>query len=185
MGLRDKIREAVSGHDDEDLRRAIDDMLSTRSYVRPGELHALRQRVDRLEEAPAEAADPSESEETTRLQARVRSLEKKLDMAMGAIQAATSQIADLRNAANEARSAASTAAQQATSATATAEAAVDGVTGVEAALSALTVRIAGPDASPPAATSTDDKRCATPGCRNKARRRGLCDRHYRELKSKR
>lgn len=61
------------------------------------------------------------------LVARTEKLEKRLGMAMGAVQAATSQLMTLQKAVDEARTTAQQANQKATSALSTAESAADAV----------------------------------------------------------
>jgi chromosome segregation ATPase len=86
----------------------------------------LRARIAELE------ADLQGSrQEQAELALRLEKVEKRLGMAMGAIQAATAQIMGVKGAADEAAAEAKKALHQAHSALATAEAAVDGVAALE------------------------------------------------------
>ncbi len=86
----------------------------------------LNARIAELE-ADLEASRQQRSELTGRLD----KVEKRLGMAMGAIQASTAQIMGVKGAAEEAGAEAKKAMQQASSALATAEAAADGVAALE------------------------------------------------------
>ena len=84
----------------------------------------------RLEELEADLAASRQGQ--AELLARLEKTEKRLGMAMGAIQAATAQIMGVKAAAEEASSEAKKATQQAVRALATAESAVDGIERLEA-----------------------------------------------------
>ena len=83
------------------------------------------------------AAHPAPQADNGDLEDRVAKLEKKLNMAMGAVQAATAQIMALKKDLEAVHAMANQASQHATTARATAEAAADGVTGAEEQLAAL------------------------------------------------
>jgi chromosome segregation ATPase len=83
------------------------------------------------------ASRPAASADTSELEARIAKLEKKLNMAMGAVQAATAQIMALKQDLQAVDGKASQASQYATTARATAEAAADGVTGAENQIATL------------------------------------------------
>jgi chromosome segregation ATPase len=85
----------------------------------------LRARIVELE-ADLAASRSQQAELTTRLD----KLEKRLGMAMGALQAATAQIMGVKGSAEEAGVEARKAMQVATSALTTAEAAADAVAGL-------------------------------------------------------
>ena len=85
--------------------------------------HALEAEVQALRTTVAGQAD------------ELARLDKRLGMAMGAIQAATAQIMTVKQTAEEARSEARQAAQKATSATATAESVAAGLEAFELAAS--------------------------------------------------
>jgi chromosome segregation ATPase len=80
---------------------------------------------------PAAPAEPDASKLAALEEANAR-LEKKLSMAMGAIQAATAQIVQLRQELEQATNLARQAMQKATTAQATAESATEGVSTLEA-----------------------------------------------------
>ena len=97
----------------------------------------LRDKIAALEghdHGSAAAADPEAGQKIAALETEVQSLRKKLTMAMGAIQAATAQLADTRRTADEARSDARQALARAESALATAESLSDGVEALEDAV---------------------------------------------------
>ena len=129
MGIRNSMNSFVSRPAarvvEGPVREMIEEVLATRSFARPGEVHALSERVAALESTSG-LTDRIEA-----LEALNTTLEKKLNMAMGALQVATAQIADLRRSADEARSTARQANQLATSANSTAEALADGITALE------------------------------------------------------
>ena len=129
MGLRDSFKNALTQPSsiflEGPMREIIEEVLANRGYVMPGDHRALENKVTQLEKK-LERFDEIQSELTT--------LSKKLNMAMGAIQAATAQIAHAKSNAEQAN-------QRATSASATAESAADAVTGLEDAFAALVERI--------------------------------------------
>jgi len=102
MSLRSRLRGLFRPPDAgvDDLRAELDELAS--------ELAAARARHGELEE-------------------KVAKLDKRLGMAMGAIQAATTQLMSVRQASDEAVAAAKQANQRATSAQSAAEAAADAV----------------------------------------------------------
>ena len=75
--------------------------------------------------------------EVEELRARVDSLDKKLKMTMGSVQASGAQLMGLHDAVDKVRSQTAQATQLATTARSTAESAVDGVASVEERLAAL------------------------------------------------
>lgn len=94
---------------------------------------AIRSMVQRLlDERPSDDT----GERLAAVEAENAKLKKKLDMAMGAIQAGTAQMMSMRREVAEATKIARQAAQAATTATATAETASEGVTELEARLAA-------------------------------------------------
>lgn len=100
----------------------------------------LRERVGALESATTEAPfDPAPGVEA--LEQRIAKVDKRLQMAMAAIQAATTQLMEVKDATSSARNQAQQANQRATSAQTAAEAAADGVTSVEEALAELSRRV--------------------------------------------
>jgi predicted nuclease with TOPRIM domain len=102
-------------------------------------------------------------------------LKKKLSMAMGAIQAATAQIVQLKAEAEQAQNLAKQAMQRATSAQSTAEAASEGLNEIEAhANGANGVEAPRADGRPEA------PRCSVEGCTSKAKTRGMCAKHYKQ-----
>lgn len=142
----------------------------------------LRRVADEVAQGDPSGLDPA-------VEARMAKLEKKLNMAMGAVQAATAQIMALKKDLQETANAATKAGQQATTARSTAEATADGLTGVEEQLAALMEQLA--DAPEPKkgakATKASTKNgrpetCSEPGCSNKHRARGYCAKHYQQHK---
>jgi chromosome segregation ATPase len=77
--------------------------------------------------------DDSAAQRLAALEEQNAKLEKKLSMAMGAIQAASAQIVQLRSELEAAQNLAHQAMQKATTAQATAESATEGVTALEGA----------------------------------------------------
>jgi len=91
----------------------------------------------------AVAAQPrSASGDTSELDARLAKLDKKLNMSMGAVQAATAQIMALKKDVEQVLATANQATQHATTAKATAETAVEGIGGIEDQLAALKTQLA-------------------------------------------
>ncbi len=99
MSVRQRLRRFL-GSDDADLRQELDEL----------RLSLRREAAQRAE-----------------LEASVAKLDKRLGMAMGAVQASTAQLMQLKQVAEEAKSAAHQAQQRATSALSTAESAADAV----------------------------------------------------------
>lgn len=125
---------------------------------------AVRRDTDQLRtEVRRDSGDGLTARLTTLEEENVQ-LKKKLSMAMGAIQAASAQIVQLRQEAEQAQNLAHQAMQRATSAQATAEAATEGVTQLE---------------TPSAARAAG--MCKVDGCSSKARTRGYCTKHYKQL----
>ena len=120
--------------------------------------------------------------------AQIAKLEKKLNMAMGAIQAATAQIMSLKKDVQEVASTAAQAGQHATTARATAEATADGLNGVEEQLASLVEKLGTPSAAPAKKAKAKPKKasapeiCSVDGCNNKHRARGFCAKHYQQSK---
>ena len=137
----------------------------------------LRNEVRRAAEAETEApAGPSSAEQA--LTARLSTVEdesaqlkKKLSMAMGAIQAASAQIVQLRQEAEQAANIARQAMQRATSAQAAAEAANEGLNELEAPTEVEAPRADGKAEAP---------RCKIEGCTSRARTRGMCSKHAKQ-----
>jgi hypothetical protein len=125
-----------------DIREIVEQALSTRSFVMASELRAAEERI--------------------------ASLEKKLNMAMGAVQASSATLTQVRGSAEEALTAAKQALQLATTARATAESAVEGIGSIED-------RLEGSHEAP----AVDDK-CRVPGCTERHRAKGFCARHYQQ-----
>ncbi len=89
------------------------------------------------------SAQVSDLPQIEALRVELADLERRVDLAMGALQVATDQLAAVRTSAEGAQNAAQQALQRATSALATAEAAVDGVMGVEDQVARLMERTGG------------------------------------------
>jgi chromosome segregation ATPase len=132
MGIRNSIQTALSQPKsfllESTIRQVVEEVLANRGFVMPGEHRALREEVTALK------TRIQDTEDTDELKNRVAALEKKLQMAMGALQAATSQIVQAGSTAEQAQ-------QRATSAQSTAESTSDGLTGLEDAFAALVERI--------------------------------------------
>ena len=158
------------------IRRGIVNFLIGPPEVTADDLAQIKQSS-----APASTgADPE-------LDARMAKLEKKLNMAMGAVQAATAQIMSLKKDVGEIANNAAQANQSATTARATAESTADGLTGLEEQLAALTEQLgsAATEAKPQKASTSAKKAdagCKVPGCNNKHRARGYCAKHYQQSK---
>ena len=91
---------------------------------------------DRLEHVEAPPTDEGPSP--------LAKLDKRLSMAMGAIQAATTQLMQLKEGVATAQNQAQQAMQRATTAQTTAEAAADGATAAEAQITALIDQVTSP-----------------------------------------
>lgn len=137
-------RNATGGAREAEARRAQDSLMERlRERIDSLEqqiegVDELRQRVLALE--PAEA-EPEPASPIDALEERIAKVDKRLQMAMAAIQAATTQLMEVKDATATARNQAQQANQRATSAQTAAEAAADGVSTVEEALAALTERV--------------------------------------------
>lgn len=122
------------------------------------------------------------------LEARMAKLEKKLNMAMGAVQAATAQIMAVKKDLAETLKIAKQAAQHGTTARATAEATADGLNGVEEQLAKLIEQLGSVQAAPAKRTGKKPGRkktaegCKVDGCENGHRARGYCAKHYQQFK---
>jgi uncharacterized coiled-coil DUF342 family protein len=115
MGLRERLRDwlGVDGR----IRDLVRGELAARSLAQASEVEALREQVQAAE-------------------ARVASLEKKVKMTMGSVQASGAQLMGLHDALDKARAEAAQASQHATTARATAESVADGLEALEAQLAA-------------------------------------------------
>lgn len=129
-----------------------------------------------LRSAAEETSGPSPAEQA--LTARLATMEeegaqlkKKLSMAMGAIQAASAQIVQLRQEAEQAANIARQAMQRAMSAQAAAEAANEGLNELESPTEVEAPRADGKPESP---------RCKVEGCTSRARTRGMCAKHSKQ-----
>jgi len=129
MGLRNAIKTAVlqpsSLFFEGPIREVVEEVLAHRGFVMPGDHRALQDQVSALEKTVT-ALQGHEQE--------ITKLKKKLNMAMGAIQAATAQLSVAKTASEQAN-------QRAISSQATAEAAMDGLTGLEDAFAALVEKL--------------------------------------------
>lgn len=129
MGIRTSIKNALTQPTtlimEGSIREVIEEVLATKGFVMPGDHRALKEEVRDLREQ-LESADGQSDE--------LVALKKKLNMAMGAIQAATAQLANMKSSVDQ-------NTQRATSALASSEAASDGLTGLEDAFAALIERI--------------------------------------------
>ena len=176
------------------------------SFLASPASNAMEPDIRRVVEE-ALAARPTPTADTSALEDRVAKLEKKLNMAMGAVQAATAQIMSLKKDLEEVHSAANQASQHATTARNTAEAAADGVTGAEEQIAALMKNLGELQAvasapspakkapakakkAPAKATKAPAKKarkaapehCTVDGCDGKHRARGYCAKHYQQWK---
>lgn len=129
MGLRNSIKNALTQPTsllfEGSIRGVVEEVLANRGFVMPGDHNALRNQVATLEADLKKAKD---------LEKEIIAMKKKLNMAMGAIQASTAQLATLKGTLDQ-------TTQRATSALATGEAASDGLTGLEDAFAALVERL--------------------------------------------
>lgn len=138
---------------------------------------AVRRETDELRtEIRRPAMDDALATRLTTMEEESAQLKKKLSMAMGAIQAASAQIMQLKHEAEQAQNLAKQAMQRATSAQATAEAANEGVNQLEAPL-----HDAGHLEAPRADGKAEAPRCKVEGCTSRARTRGMCTKHYKQL----
>lgn len=134
MGIRSTVASMIGGEAiDSRVREMVEQVLATKGYARPADVQHLKDRVEALEQGGAPAA-PAADVEVSALETEVANLRKKLNMAMGAIQAATAQLADVRRSSDEARADARQALARAESALATAESLSDGVEALEEAV---------------------------------------------------
>ena len=160
MGFRNTLRDTLfskqSSEQELAVRALVEEVLANRQYVMPGDHRALRQEVEALSNHIQAADSDSETGASTEaLHAEISSLKKKLSMAMGAIQAATAQLAQAKQRIDANDATIRQVDQRTTSAQATAEAASDGVTGLEDALASLMERL-GTSPPPGRAMSTPD-----------------------------
>ncbi len=102
-------------------------------------IDSLRERVAALE--PTVEPEAGDAERLQALEERIAKVDKRLQMAMAAIQAATTQLMEVKDATATARNQAQQANQRATSAHTAAEAAADGVSAVEEAMAGLAQRL--------------------------------------------
>lgn len=163
------------------LREAVDDVLSKRSFASSEDLAALRRQV----ESALRPSGGTVANASAAIEEELASLKKKLSMAMGALQAATSQLMETRRTADEALQSARQAQAQAASALATAESAAEGAQQVEIQLekATLTAQAPGTSSAPTKASKeSTDPACAVPGCTSAHRARGFCGKHYQQWK---
>lgn len=142
-----------------DIREIVEQILAGRGYATSSEVDALRASA---------GPDPR----VAGLEERVASLEKKLNMAMGAVQASSATLMTVRAVADEAATTAKQAHQLATTARATAESAAEGVSSLEerVALDTPTASLA----------VTPEEECRVDGCQGRHRAKGFCARHYQQ-----
>lgn len=163
------------------IRRSIANILLGPPEVTADDLRQVRDAASAS--APSEGSD-SETD------AKIAKLEKKLNMAMGAVQAATAQIMSLKKDVQELVAASSQASQTATTARATAESTADGLSGVEEQLAALIEKLGkAQEGTPPKKKGSASKKksaspttCKVDGCNDKHRAKGFCARHYQQHK---
>jgi competence ComEA-like helix-hairpin-helix protein len=136
MGIRSTVANLIGGEATErHVREIVEEILANRGFARPADLQELRDRVAALESGGSDAADTAFGGRSNEaLTKEVEALRKKITMAMGAIQAATAQLADVRRATDEARAEARKALARAESALATAESVSEGVDALEDAV---------------------------------------------------
>lgn len=169
------VRRTLSALLSRSVERKVREWIDAATRRQDEELQQLRAELGRLDRTPA-AAPAADAE-------RLEKLEKKLSMTMGAIQAASAQILQLKEEAEQARNLAQQAMQRASSAQATAEAAAEGISALEDRLEAAPAPVVSATAAAPAAVEpTDDERCSVPGCTGKHRARGYCAKHYQQWK---
>lgn len=171
------------------IRRNLINLLIGPPEVTRDDLRRVTEEAASTTTAQASGADPA-------LDEKFAKVEKKLNMAMGAVQAATAQIMSLKKDVEELSRTVGQASQQATTARSTAEAAADGLSGVEGQLAALVERLGQPAAQPaPAAAKAAAKPktgkgpgrppkstvCQVPGCGRPHRARGYCAMHYQQV----
>lgn len=184
--IRDTLSSLLSGPAaravESPVREMVEEILASRSFAAPADVDALRRELEALR---AGSGDET-AVKITALEQEVASLKKKLSMSMGALQAATAQIADAKRAAEEALGTAKKATQQATSALATADSAAQGARELVSAPVAAKAPKAtkATKATRPAAppTEADPEHCTVPGCSNQHRARGYCAKHYQQWK---
>ncbi len=175
MALLSTVSHILSRPVARSVRELVEEMIAERRFVTKEDLEAVQ----------ADLQAPADAEKLAALETEVVALKKKLSMAMGALQAASAQLAETQRAADEALATARQANQQAVSAKAAAEAAADGAQEIEASLQAP-VRAAVPSRpvieQPVHAVTAADENCAVTGCDGKLRARGFCAKHYQQWK---
>lgn len=141
MGIRSSVASMIGGDAvDARAREMVEEVLASKGYARPADLQALRDQMAALHSGAggdAPAADDALTKRVAALETEVAGLRKKLNMAMGAVQAATAQLADVRRVADAAGSDARHALARAESALATAESISEGVDALEDAVEAV------------------------------------------------
>ena len=143
MGIRSSVASMIGGDAvDARAREMVEEVLASKGYARPADLQALRDQVAALADGGAAApADDGLGARVAALETEIAGLRKKLNMAMGAVQAATAQLADVRRVADAAGSDARHALARAESALATAESLSEGVDALEDAVEAAGVAL--------------------------------------------
>lgn len=131
----------------------------------------LRNEIRSEARAPAPAPDDALAARLASMEEESAQLKKKLSMAMGAIQAASAQIVQIKQEAEQAANLARQAMQRATTAQATAEAANEGLNELEASPEVEAPRADGKAEAP---------RCKIEGCTSKAKTRGMCVKHAKQ-----
>jgi chromosome segregation ATPase len=121
MPVRRWVSSVVFGSVERRVRTWVDDLRRDHD----------RDVADLREQLKAAALPPTAGGE---LEEEVAQLKKKLSMAMGAIQAASAQIVQLRQEVDQAANVARQAMQKATTAQTTAESATEGVTALESSI---------------------------------------------------
>jgi competence ComEA-like helix-hairpin-helix protein len=138
MGIRSSVASLIGGDAvDARAREMVEEVLASKGYVRPADLQQVREQLAALK-AGGPTADDGLEARLAALETEVAGLRKKLNMAMGAVQAATAQLADVRRTTDAARGDARHALARAESALATAESLSEGVDALEDAVERTT-----------------------------------------------
>ncbi|MFT7520155.1 MAG: competence ComEA-like helix-hairpin-helix protein [Kiritimatiellia bacterium] len=153
MGIRSTFG-SLFGQSEAAVREVVEQVLANKGYARPSDIQGLR---DELVAVRAEigqgSTDDDASARLSAAETQIAGLSKKLSMAMGAIQAATAQLADVRRTADGSRIDALKALQRASTALATVESLADGVDGIESTVERLKENLAAPVGAAPATTA--------------------------------
>ncbi|TVQ89916.1 MAG: hypothetical protein EA397_13215 [Deltaproteobacteria bacterium] len=131
MGIRSTLASVIGGEQVEArLRDLVEGILASKSFARPADLQEMRDRLAALEGGSTGSASDL-APRVKALETDNASLRKKIDLLRGAVDAATSQLSEVRKGIDDAHGEARKALSRAESALATAESLSDGIEELE------------------------------------------------------